>query len=162
MEKTKICVKCKKRKPRKSYYLRNKKKGWIFSECIPCSNKLRKLRMEKRLGRKLKKRSRLYSTKEIVMLKRLYLSGMPYVDMKKKFKDRTRHALESKLSELGIASRRSYMLRRETGIERTVKQWIEDLNYKFKFQVSIGRMSVDFCKNKTVNRGVRILLALRY
>ena len=150
MTKTKICTKCKKRKPRSSYYLRDKENGWIFSECILCSNKFRKKRKEKELGHKLKSRPKFYSIAELSRLKTLYLSGISYFDLEKKFKFRTRHALESKLSEMGIATRRKYMLKRETNIEITVKQWLKDQNQKFKSQQIISQMVVDFCKENIV------------
>jgi G:T-mismatch repair DNA endonuclease (very short patch repair protein) len=150
MTKTKICTKCKKRKPRNSYYLRNKKRGWIFSECIVCSNKFRKKRKEKELGRKLNSRSKFYSTIELKKLRTLYLSGISYTDLEKKFRSRTRHALESKLSEMGIATRRNYMLKRETNIELIVKQWLKEQKQNFKSQQSISQMTVDLCKEHVV------------
>lgn len=150
MTKTKICVKCKKRKPRKAYYLRNKEKGWIFSECILCSNKYRKKRKEKELGRKLGKRAKQYSEKELDFLKKSYGKGTSYLEIVKKLKGRTQHALVSKLSDLGISSRRHYMLKRETGIELLVKRWLKDFKINFKAQHAISRMSVDFCKDNVI------------
>lgn len=89
----------------------------------------------------------MYTAKELQNLKDAYMRGLSYNQMELLFKSRTRHALESKLSELGVATRRNYMLKRETGIEATVREWLQAWGLDFATQVPISNMVVDFCKD---------------
>jgi len=142
--KTKKCVKCKKIKPRTEFYIRQKNPNWVQSECIKCINFYRKLRKEKELGRKLGKRSKLYTQEETNLLEKLYNSGTSYKEMLIHFPNRTQHALESKLSELGVASRVKYFRRRTSNIENLVKSWLIEKNINFIFQARIQNVVVDF------------------
>lgn len=150
MNKTKVCITCNKRKLRKYYYPRNKGHYWISAECTTCTSKSRRKRYEKQLGRKLGSKAIRYSKKEFDLITSCYKQGMSYSTMVKKFPNRSRHALESKLSETKIAGLRQYQIKRETKIESIVKAWLKDLGFSFKFQRKISRMLVDFCRDKLV------------
>lgn len=141
---TKRCYKCKKQKARTEFYKRNSKTNWISAACRSCTSKIRKKNKEKQLGRKLKEGAKPYTSEEILNLKQMYESGCSYDEMQKAFPTRTQHAIESKLSELDIASQISYMRRQNSSIERLIFVWLLDMGYKFERQVQIGKYFVDF------------------
>ena len=144
MNSTKICIRCKTRKLRKYFYLRNKGGNWITAECKTCTNLRRKIRFEKQFGRKLGIRAKRYTNKELAKLKKLYLAGSSYNELIVQFPSRTRHALETKLSELGVANRKNYMLKRQTGIEAIIEILLKKHPVDFTAQAPISRMNVDF------------------
>jgi|GEM_PF-3669298 len=152
MNKTKICISCKKRKLRTAFYPRNEEnnKGWVTSECKKCTQVNRKKRYEKKLNRLVGTHAKKYTESEIELLKTMYLSGKSYIQICKRFPNRSKHALESKLSELSIAGTRNYLLKRKTKIEEIVETWLKQFNYIYEDQKIISRMVVDFCVNNIV------------
>lgn len=105
--KTKICYKCKKRKPRSSFYKRNSYTNWIASACKTCNNPMRKKNKEKELGRKLGVGATPYKESDIKKMIDYYEAGRSYDFILSKFPTRSQHAIESKLSEMGITSRKN-------------------------------------------------------
>jgi very-short-patch-repair endonuclease len=146
LNKTKKCTKCKIYKPRNKFYLRNKLKNWIFSECKPCADISRTRRREKQLGRKIKMGTgpKPYSEKEIKLATTLYNQGFAYNKILRYFPHRTQHAIESKLSEIGVATRVKYFRRRESSIENLVETWLKEYKLKYKKQVRVDSYVVDF------------------
>ena len=147
---TKKCIKCKKFKSRSEFYLRNKKGNWISAECKVCSNQTRRKNKEKKLGRKLQKANPHYTKDEKKMLVEMYNGGTSYDEMSKIFSGRTKHALESKLYELGITSRREYFLRRRTSIENFVENILEEGQMKFELEYNFNSYYYDFKVNTTL------------
>lgn len=142
--KKKQCYKCKKYKARTEFYKRNSTTNWIASACKECDRKGRKQRKEKQLGRKLAKGAAAYTDKDIATLKDMYERGCSYKEMHKVFPNRSRHALESKLSEMDIASQISYMRKQYSNIERLINIWLLEIGFKFERQVQVGKCYVDF------------------
>lgn len=142
--KTKKCTKCKQIKPRSEFYIRDNNPNWITSECKDCTCKNRKIRLEKQKGRKLGKRAPFYTEQDSKDLKDLYESGASYTEIQLQFPTRTRHALESKLSEMQISSRVAYFRKRVSSIEYLIKTWLDDLSIQYEFQARLGTVVVDF------------------
>jgi hypothetical protein len=188
---TKQCNKCKYIKKAEEFYKRNGGK-YLTSICKKCDIAGRKSRREKSLGRELQIKPKKYSKKELNLLLKLYENGKSLEEIAKYFPDRTRRALESKISDLGKSSRLKrfskddisfikasfykkslkeiavalnrteksiehqarklkLIYRKETYIEKQLKEWLNEYGITFKAQKRTNKFIIDFlCGNTAI------------
>jgi very-short-patch-repair endonuclease len=139
----KQCSKCKETKSPNDFNHRNKGK-WLMSVCKSCDSIARHIRTEKQCGHVLRYSGKWYTKEEMRILKQMYDSGASYEEMHISFPNRTQHALETKLSIMGVSSREKYFRKRTTFIEIQVRRLLVEWNLVFQEQVRIRDTVVDF------------------